>query len=102
MKSKKSSYFVKMIKRKKPEIVRTNSYKIDFWRWLGFLLAVIGAYILGNADLKSQWLGWSICTISCLIWIMMGVKDKDVPRTLMEIMYFVIGARAIFNWSTFA
>ena len=82
-------------------MVKKNSYKIDFWRWLGFSLAVIGAYILGNADLQSQWLGWSICTVSCLIWIMMGIQDRDIPRTLMEIMYFIIGARAIINWLTF-
>ena len=83
-------------------MVNKNSYKIDFWRWFGFSLAVIGAYILGNADLESQWLGWSICTVSCLTWIMMGIQDRDIPRTLMEIMYFIIGARAIINWFTFA
>ena len=75
-----------------------KNYNIDVWRWLGFTLAVIGAYILGNARVQSQWLGWSICTVSCFIWIIMGIKDKDLPRTLMEIMYFIIGARAIFNW----
>ena len=31
----------------------------------------------------------------------MGIKDKDIPRTLMEIMYFVIGIRAIINWVNF-
>ena len=72
--------------------------KIDFWRWLGFGLAVLGAYILGSAELRSQWIGWTICSISCFIWIIMGVKDKDTPRTLMEIMYLLIGIRAIINW----
>tara|TARA_A100001015_G_scaffold296841_1_gene377650 strand:- start:3633 stop:3890 length:258 start_codon:yes stop_codon:yes gene_type:complete len=72
--------------------------KLNFWRWFGFALAVLGAYILGNAQIKSQWLGWTICTISCSVWIIMGIKDKDTPRTLMEIMYFVIGIRAIINW----
>ena len=64
----------------------------------GFFLAVAGAIILGNADIYSQWLGWTICTLSCLIWIAMGIKDRDVPRTLMEVMYFFIGIRAIINW----
>ncbi len=72
--------------------------KLNMWRWFGFTLAVLGAYILGNAEIESQWLGWTICTISCFIWIIMGIKDKDIPRTLMEIMYFVIGIRAIINW----
>jgi len=74
----------------------------DYWRWLGFLLAVFGAYVLGNAEVNSQWLGWSICTVSCLIWIFMGIKDRDIPRTLMEIMYFIIGLRAIVNWLSFS
>ena len=74
---------------------------IDYWRWFGFLLAVIGAYVLGNAEVYSQWFGWAICTASCLIWIAMGIKDKDIPRTLMEIMYFIIGIRAVINWFNF-
>ena len=72
--------------------------QIDYWRWLGFILAVIGAYILGNAQVLSQWLGRALCTLSCLIWVIMGIKDKDTPRTLMEIMYFIIGIRAVINW----
>ena len=72
--------------------------KIDYWRWLGFLLAVIGAIILGNANINSQWLGWTICCLSCMIWISMGIKDKDVPRTLMEVMYFFLGLRATVSW----
>ena len=80
---------------------RINYKKIDYWRWLGFFLAVAGAYILGNADIYSQWIGWSVCSISCLIWIFMGIKDRDTPRTLMELMYFIIGIRAIINWFNF-
>ena len=72
--------------------------KISIWRWLGFALAFFGAFILGNADISSQWLGWTICSASCMIWIFMGIKDRDIPRTLMEIMYFIIGIRAIVNW----
>ncbi|MBH43204.1 MAG: hypothetical protein CMP25_00240 [Rickettsiales bacterium] len=75
---------------------------IDYWRWLGFILAVIGAYILGNANTFSQWLGWTICSFSCIIWILMGIKDRDTPRTLMELMYLIIGIRAILNWLNFA
>tara|TARA_B100001989_G_C24084667_1_gene244116 strand:+ start:117 stop:389 length:273 start_codon:yes stop_codon:yes gene_type:complete len=71
---------------------------IKYWRWLGFVLAVVGAYILGNADVSSQWFGWTICTLSCFIWIIMGIKDRDIPRTLMEVMYLIIGIRAILNW----
>ena len=75
--------------------------RIDGWRWLGFLLAMIGAFILSNADVQTQWMGWAIATMSCSIWIYMGIKDKDIPRTLMEVMYFVIGIRATINWLDF-
>ena len=81
--------------------IENNLKKNNNWRWLGFILAVIGAYILGNAEVLSQWIGWTICSISCLIWIFMGIKDRDIPRTLMEIMYFIIGIRAIINWINF-
>ena len=47
-------------------------------------------------------IGWIICSFSCLIWIIMGIKDKDIPRTLMEVMYFVIGIRATINWLDFS
>ena len=39
-----------------------------------FFLAVIGAYILGNAEILSQWIGWSVCSLSCLIWILWVLK----------------------------
>ena len=63
---------------------------IKYWRWLGFILAVVGAYILGNADVLSQWLGWTICSVSCFIWIIMGIKDRDIPRTLMELCILLL------------
>ena len=74
--------------------------KIDGWRWLGFLLAMIGAFILSNADVSTQWLGWGIGSLSCSIWICMGIKDRDIPRTLMEFMYLLLALRAIWNWLT--
>ena len=72
--------------------------RIDGWRWLGFLLAMIGAFILSNADVHTQWMGWGVATLSCSIWIYMGLKDKDIPRALMELMYLVLSMRATYNW----
>lgn len=34
--------------------------KIDGWRWIGFVLAMVGAWVLSNANPDTQWLGWSI------------------------------------------
>ena len=28
----------------------------------------------------------------------MGIKDKDIPRALMELMYLLLAIRAIWNW----
>ena len=72
--------------------------RIDGWRWLGFLLAMIGAFILSNADVQTQWMGWAIATMSCSILIYMVIKDKDIPRALMELMYLLLALRAIYNW----
>jgi hypothetical protein len=72
--------------------------KIDGWRWTGFILAMISAFILSNANVETQWIGWSVACVSCGIWIYMGVKDKDTPRALMEAMYLLLALRAIWNW----
>ena len=44
--------------------------KIDFWRWVGFFLAVTGAYILGNAEILSNQL------------ILKGIKDPWLSKVL--------------------
>jgi hypothetical protein len=28
----------------------------------------------------------------------MGYKDKDIPRALMELMYFALAVRGVINW----
>ena len=79
--------------------MKIRYYKnIDGWRWLGFLLAMIGAFVLSNANPNTQWIGWAIATLSRSIWIYMGLKDKDIPRALMEFMYLCLALRAIYNW----
>ncbi len=73
-------------------------HRIDGWRWLGFILAMVGAFILSGGDPSVQWIGWLIALFSCSIWIWMGVKDKDTPRALMELMYLLLAIRGIYNW----
>ena len=67
-------------------------------RWLGFLLAIIAAWILSDAQPETQWIGWTVACSSCGIWIYMGLKHGDIPRALMEFMYLVLALRAIWNW----
>ena len=79
--------------------MKIRYYKnIDGMRWLGFILAFIWAFVLSNANPDTQWIGWGIATISCSIWIYMGIKDRDTPRALMELMYLLLALRAIYNW----
>jgi|TARA_B110000438_G_C15402463_1_gene473992 drug/metabolite transporter (DMT)-like permease len=74
--------------------------EIDGWRWIGFVLAMIGAFILSGGDPDVQWMGWVVALFSCSIWIYMGIKDKDTPRALMEAMYMLLAFRGIWNWVT--
>jgi len=67
-------------------------------RWLGFILAIVSAYILSNANLSTQWVGWTIACISCSIWVWYGFKDKDYARMLMELFYMILAIRATINW----
>ena len=72
--------------------------KIDGWSWIGFILAMVGAFILSSGDPDRQWMGWAVAIFSCSIWIYMGIKDKDIPRALMELMYMLLAIRGIWNW----
>ena len=67
-------------------------------RWLGFILAVSGITILSSANVETQWVGWTVSTISCGIWVYMGYKDRDWPRMLMELVYVFLSIRAVMNW----
>ena len=73
-------------------------HKIDGWRWLGFVLAMVGAFILSGGDPEVQWMGWAVACGSCSIWIYMGWKDKDLPRALMALFYLLLAVRGIWNW----
>jgi|TARA_B100001093_G_scaffold125591_1_gene118155 hypothetical protein len=73
-------------------------HNIDGPRWVGFILAIIAAFILSDANTETQWIGWAIACASCTMWIYFGIKDKDIPRALMEGMYLLLGLRAIYNW----
>jgi len=67
-------------------------------RWIGFALAVTSVFILSAANISTQWLGWSLSVLSCVMWVYFGYKDKDWPRMLMECMYLILSLRAVLNW----
>ena len=67
-------------------------------RWLGFIVAVTSVFILSSANISTQWVGWSLSVVSCVMLVYFGYKDKDWPRMLMETMYMILSFRAVFNW----
>ena len=54
--------------------------------------------ILSSANISTQWVGWSLSVVACVMWVYFGLKDKDWPRALMELMYLVLSMRATYNW----
>lgn len=67
-------------------------------RWIGLAIAVSSVFILSDANVDTQWLGWFLSIIACMMWVWFGYKDKDYPRALMELMYLLLSMRAMYNW----
>ena len=81
--------------------MKIRYYKdISKGRWIGFLLAMLSAYILSSANISTQWVGWLLSVVSCCMWVYFGYKDRDWARTLMELMYLLMSMRATYNWLT--
>ena len=67
-------------------------------RWLGLAIAISSVYILSEANINTQWIGWFLSIIACMMWVWFGWRDKDYPRALMELMYLILSMRAMYNW----
>ena len=81
-----------------------NNMKIRYYkdingaRWIGFGLAMASVFILSSANIATQWVGWTFSVIACIMCVYFGYKDRDWPRTLMELMYLIFSMRAVYNW----
>ena len=79
--------------------MKIRYYKnINGWRWLGFFIAMASVSILSSANISTQWVGWSLSVMACVMWVYFGLKDKAWPRALMELMYLILSMRAVYNW----
>ena len=67
-------------------------------RWLGLAIVISSVYILSEANINTQWIGWFLSIIACMMWVWFGWRDKDYPRALMELMYLILSMRAMYNW----
>ena len=58
-------------------------FELTNFRWLGFFLAMLGVYLLSDGDYFGnpmvQAIGWGSACLSALFWVIMGVRDKDIP-----------------------
>ena len=77
-------------------------FELTNFRGLGFFLAMLGVYLLSDGDYFGnpivQSIGWGSACLSAFFWVIMGIRDKDIPRTLMELVYMILALRAIINW----
>ena len=77
-------------------------FELTNFRWLGLFFSMLGVYLLSDGDYFGnpmvQAIGWGSACLSALFWVIMGVRDKDIPRTLMELVYMILALRAIINW----
>ena len=79
--------------------MKIRYYKdINGARWIGFGLAMASVFILSSANISTRWVGWTFSVIACIMWVYFGYKDRDWPRTLMELMYLIFSMRAVYNW----
>lgn len=67
-------------------------------RWIGLAIAVSSVFILSEANIDTQWIGWFLSIVACIMWVYWGYKDRDYPRALMELMYLLLSMRAMYNW----
>ena len=61
--------------------MKIRYYKnINGTRWIGFGLAMLSVFILSSANIATQWVGWSLSVVSCIMWVYFGYKDRDWPE----------------------
>ena len=64
--------------------------KLDAGRWIGFLIAMTGCFVLSNADVDTQWMGWAIACISCSMWIRFAIKDNGQDESANKATFYII------------
>ena len=71
--------------------------KMNKYIRFAFFITILGTYIL-TSNTNLQWIGWTICGLSTLIWIYCAYVEDDTPRTLMELMYMILCLKGVISW----
>jgi hypothetical protein len=68
------------------------------FRWVALVLVLIATLLLTSGDVNLQWIGWVVGAIASGVWAYFARLDKDIPRMLMELFYFLISLWGVYNW----
>ena len=67
-------------------------------RWIALALCLLGTWILTNTNIRLFSIGWAISGVSTLMWCWYGIRDKDLPRALMELFFVILCIRGVINF----
>ena len=67
-------------------------------RWFAFALTLFGTWLLTSTNISFFSLGWGISAIATAMWFYFGLKDRDMPRALMELFFVILCIRGVINF----
>ncbi len=67
-------------------------------RWIALALCLLGTWLLTNKDIEYFSLGWAISGLATIMWCYFGIRDKDLPRALMELFFVILCIRGVINF----
>ena len=88
----------KILYHKAENMIKYYKQNFVYGRWLAFIAAVVSLGMLTSGAISLQWIGWSISCGTCLAWAYFAKQDKDTPRMLMEICFFLAAGWGVYNW----
>lgn len=75
-----------------------NGDKKILFRWIALVLVLLATLLLTSGNINLQWIGWMLGASASVIWAYFARLDKDMPRMLMELFYFVLSLWGVYNW----
>ena len=67
-------------------------------RWIALFFCLGGTWLLTNTDIRYFSLGWAISGLATIMWCYFGIRDKDLPRALMELFFVILCIRGVINF----
>ena len=67
-------------------------------RWFALILCLAGTWLLTNTNISLFSVGWTLSGLSTVMWCYFGIRDKDLPRALMEMFFVILCIRGVINF----